>query len=123
MTYRDADADARGAMFSSTELDMCGLASSTDTPYSCTRRVPVRWPILTAGEEAFFGAIRGAWDCFSLVRLILAAEFIFGEVPRNSTQINIGQWCHPSFDSSRANCTSVSWVLWPFVLCIHHKSA
>jgi len=49
MICRDTNGDAWGVVLSSAEFDMRGLALSTVTPHSCTRRVPVRWRILTAG--------------------------------------------------------------------------
>ena len=38
-------------MASSVELGIGMFAMSSDTPYSCTRRVLVCWCVLTAGED------------------------------------------------------------------------
>ena len=45
------EADAPDVVFSSVELGIDAFVMLSDTPYSCTRRVLVRWCVLTAGED------------------------------------------------------------------------
>ena len=77
-------------VFSSVNLVDWAFPAAEGTLYSCMRRVVVY--LWTLVGMVPFSAIRGARGHFSLVHLILAAKFMFGEAPCNSIQTNLGLW-------------------------------